>query len=188
MHCIPAKINSIEMDNEISIKKIETNGARWFAITTKYKHEKKVNKLLLGKGHECYLPLYNKLSYWKDRKKKIPTPLFNCYLFVNIDIKTKMDILQTDGVLHFVSFENHPVPIPNDQIETIKNILKENRKIESHHTYTKGQKVKVLAGALKGVEGYYQKKKDQSRLLIALETLNQMIAVEINADEVAPIA
>lgn len=175
------------MENVNLLKDKNKEGFQWFVVTTKYQHEKKVDQLLKGKGHNSYLPLYNKLSYWKDRKKKIQTPLFHCYLFVNINPKTKMDILQTNGVIHFVSFDNKPVPIPDCQIELIKNLLNEDRKIEAEFKFVEGQQVKVVYGPLKGAVGVFQKVKDKSRLLITLETLNRTIAVEINADEIVPV-
>lgn len=159
----------------------------WFAITTRYKHEKKVHELLNCKGYTCYLPLYNKISYWKDRKKKIQQPLFNCYLFVNIDLRYKTEILETSGVVKFVSFSHGPVPIPENQIELIKSLLDKDRKIEANYSFAKGQKVKVIHGPFKGLDGMFFDTKDESRLVITLDSLNQSIAVEINADEIVPM-
>jgi len=48
----------------------ETNGARWYAIRTRARHEKQVRDRLESQGIEQLLPTVIKLSQWKDRKKK----------------------------------------------------------------------------------------------------------------------
>lgn len=166
---------------------ISKSKKKWYALTTRYKFEKKVSEKLLQKGYESFLPLCDKISIWSDRKKKIKVPLFSCYVFIKLDLKYKINILQTPGVINFVSFENRPVPIPEPQISLVKNLLDDNREIKTVFNFVKGQKVKVIHGLLSGQEGFYSNSKDKSRLIIQLDTINQSIAVEINADEIVPV-
>jgi transcription antitermination factor NusG len=160
---------------------------QWFALITKYRHEKNVNALLSEKGYDSYLPLCDQIRYWSDRKKKVKVPLFNCYLFVNIDLKDRIPVLQTEGVVRFVSFENRPASIPDYQIEWIKNLLNGQRKIEATTDFFEGQKVRVVYGPLYGMEGIYIKNRSRSRLLINLDGILQSLIVEINADEIVPL-
>ena len=46
----------------------------WYAVTTKSRHEKVVAEQLWQKGIECFLPLREVLSKWKDRYKKVQFP------------------------------------------------------------------------------------------------------------------
>ncbi len=160
---------------------------QWFALTTRYKHEKKVNSLLEAKGYLSYLPLNQQVRFWKDRVVKVKLPLFNCYIFVFTDLKKRVDILKTQGVIRFVSFDEGPVPIPESQINLIRRLLSTQRHVELTDKYKPGTKVKVIRGPLKGVEGTYLKSKDQSKLILAMECLNQNMAVEISAQEVQPL-
>ena len=48
----------------------QTNGACWYAIRTRARHEKQVRDRLESQGIEQLLPTVIKLSQWKDRKKK----------------------------------------------------------------------------------------------------------------------
>jgi transcription antitermination factor NusG len=90
-------------------------------------------------------------------------------------------------VLRFVSFENKPAPIPDYQIEWIKNLLNGQRKIEATNDFFEGQKVRVVCGPLYGMEGIYIKNRSRSRLLINLDGILQSLIVEINADEIVPL-
>jgi len=159
---------------------------KWYALTTKYRFEKKVNEKLNRKGYESYLPMYDKIANWSDRKKKLKVPLFSGYVFIRLNLKYKIDILQTPGVINFVSFENQPVSIPDDQIKLVKNLISKKHEVKAIYNFVKGQKVKVIHGLLRGHEGFYTDSKNGSRLTIRLDSVCQSIAVEINADEIIP--
>ncbi|MBM4277986.1 MAG: antitermination protein NusG, partial [Deltaproteobacteria bacterium] len=53
----------------------------WYAIYTQSRHEQKVNDRMLKKKIETFLPLIEKWSRRKDRRKRIHLPLFPGYLF-----------------------------------------------------------------------------------------------------------
>ncbi len=66
----------------------------WYAVTTKSRHEKVVAEQLWQKDIECFLPLREVLSKWKDRYKKVQFPLFPGYLFVHAPSQwRRVDIL-----------------------------------------------------------------------------------------------
>ena len=48
----------------------------WYAVTTRSRHEKVVAEQLWQKEIECFLPLHEVVSKWKDRFKKVQFPLF----------------------------------------------------------------------------------------------------------------
>ena len=64
---------------------MSTNEKKWYALYTRYRHEKRVESQLLQKGIETYLPMRKILRKWSDRKKWITEPLFNCYVFIYSD-------------------------------------------------------------------------------------------------------
>lgn len=159
----------------------------WYALTTRHRHEKKVNERLLQKGITSYLPLVTSIRYWSDRKKKLKEPLFSCYIFVKLALKERLSVLQTDGAVRLVSFNNVPVPIPESQIDSIRQVLMEMLPLQKADYWTIGQHVEVIYGPLKGAQGILQKIKGQSRLIIAIDGIRQAISVEIDADVLRPI-
>jgi len=161
--------------------------AHWYALTTRYHHEKRVNGLLQLKRVNSYLPLYLSYHQWSDRKKKVSEPLFSCYVFVKIALKDRLPVLQTEGVIRLVSFNHVPVLIPERQIDSIRQLLRETVSIEKVNYLAVGQYVEVIEGPLKGVQGILQKIKDQTKLVITIDALCQAVAVEIDACLVRPI-
>lgn len=157
------------------------NELHWYALTTRNRHEKKVHERLQQKGIISYLPLYTTVRQWSDRKKKVTEVLFSCYVFVRIALKDRIPILQTDGAARLVTFNQKPVPIPEDQIEAIRHLLKEKMPMEIVNNWTKGQHIEVVNGPLVGLKGILEKVKGQSRLVIAIDAIRQAISVDIDS-------
>lgn len=101
----------------------------WYAVYTHAKWEKKVATLLTRKNIENYCPLNRVLRQWSDRKKIMYEPLFTCYVFVRITDKEHLSVLQTEGVLNYVSWQGKPAVIRDVEIEAIKNFLLEYRSV-----------------------------------------------------------
>ncbi|MCB0292804.1 MAG: antitermination protein NusG, partial [Calditrichaeota bacterium] len=76
----------------------------WYALYTRPRHEKKVFDQLQEKRIEAFLPLTKELRQWKDRRRWVETPLFTGYVFINIDLRFRLEALQTYGVVRLVSF------------------------------------------------------------------------------------
>jgi len=84
----------------------------WYAVTTRSRHEKVVAEQLWQKEIECFLPLREVISKWKDRKKKVQFPLFPGYLFVHVPIQERrVDILKVPSVVRIIEFNGKPVAI-----------------------------------------------------------------------------
>lgn len=160
---------------------------RWYALYTRPRHEKRVDRQLKQKGIESYLPLRKELRQWSDRKRWVEEPLFRCYVFVRIPLQDYILALQTHGVVRMVSFNGRPAPIPDEQIEAVRRILEEIRTVEPVSYLVIGQRVEVIKGPLAGIRGVLIQKRNQNRLVIAIDSIRQAISIEINADEVKPV-
>lgn len=73
---------------------------------------------------EVFLPLHEKVSQWKDRKKMIQVPLFPGYLFVHVPLKDRrLDILKVNSVVRIIGFNSQPVWINEEQIQAVKTLV-----------------------------------------------------------------
>lgn len=126
---------------------------------------------------------------WKDRYKKVEVPLFTCYLFAQFarDTPSRQAVLKTPGVVRIVGFGSRDAPVPDEQIEAIRRVLESDAHIEKHRYLSVGQRVKVISGALAGVEGILKRVKGANRLVIAVEPIRQAVAVELSGYEVVPV-
>lgn len=103
---------------------------RWYALYTKPRWEKKVAELLDSKKIENYCPLQKSERTWSDRKKIILEPLFKSYVLVRLAPKAHIPVLQTDGVIGFVTFQGKPAVIRDEEIDTVKQFLKDYEHVQ----------------------------------------------------------
>ena len=95
----------------------------WFALWTRSRHEQVVREQLERKHIEAFLPTVTRWSRWKDRKKKIDWPLFPGYCFARFDARQRLPVLKCTGVVNIVSFEGEPAPIPEHEIDGIRQLV-----------------------------------------------------------------
>jgi len=152
----------------------------WYALYTKPRWEKKVSALLDEKKIENYLPLQKVLKQWSDRKKWIQEPLFRSYIFVHISTDEHLPTLQTAGVVRFVAFERKAVVIPPVQIEAIKTYVQTGEDMITETPDVKtGDRVVVIKGSLKGLEGKLVQISNKKRLRIMIEGIQQSLHIKV---------
>ncbi len=168
---------------------METSGLhpRWYALYLRSRYEKLAHAELLEKGKESFLPLIEEVRVWSDRKKRIQMPLFRGYLFVRTDLRDRISILQTDGVLHFVGIRSVPSPIPDEQISWIRIVIAYPQRVKREPALAAGDRVRVIAGPFAGIEGVVTMVKGSARLVINLEAIAQAISVDVEPGIVKPI-
>lgn len=163
----------------------------WYAVYTKSRHEGRVNDRLQRKEFETFFPLIEQWSRRKDRRKKILVPLFPGYVFVRslMDPEHHVEILKTDSVVRVLGNNGHPIPIPDPQIWAIESMMKAGVVVERHPYLTEGMRVRVVNGPLMGVEGILvETRPSKNRLVVSVDLLKQSASLEIERDDVEPIA
>lgn len=95
----------------------------WYVVYTKPKWEKKVAEKLNEIGIECYCPLITQIKQWTDRKKKIEVPLFNSYVFVQLEDTDRSSVFQVSGVVRFLFWLGKPAIVRDEEIKIIKTSL-----------------------------------------------------------------
>jgi len=161
-------------------KNTSTKIKKWYAIYTKSRNEKMVHVNLEAKGIEVYLPLLKILKQWSDRKKWVEIPLFRSYIFVHIYDKNYLDVLQTDGVVRFVTFRNERIPIPENQIDAVRSYLEEDDPINIENLeYLPGDRVEVCRGPLRGLLGVLIEVKGKQRVMVEIESIGQRLILNL---------
>lgn len=153
--------------------------ARWYALYTCPRHEKIVQQQLNGKAIECYLPLYQTLRRWNDRKALIDFPLFPGYLFVRIPLSTRLRVLTVPGVVRIVSFNGKPASLSDEEIRTLKASAGLHA-AEPYPYLAAGKRVRVASGPLKGLEGVVVRRKNKLRAVVSIHSIMQSYAVELD--------
>jgi transcription antitermination factor NusG len=165
----------------------ETHAASpWWAVYTRHQHEKTVAEMLVAKGFEVFLPLYESTRRWKDRRMVLSLPLFPCYVFVRGGLDRKLQVVTTPGI-HMILYRGEQVAIvPSQEIEAIQRVVDGPCQIEPYPFLKCGKRVRVVRGSLEGVEGILVRKKNLFRLVLSVDMLAQSVAVEVHASDVEP--
>ena len=160
----------------------------WYAVYTRSRGEKKLTELLISEGYLAYIPLVKTLRQWSDRKKRVEIPLIPSYVFVKVSNREYYDVLNTPGVVAYVSFEGKAAPIRESQIEAMRKAVDGNMNVKlTHESINQGQKVKIIAGPMKGAEGEYIETKHKSNFIINLDNIGFTLKVEVNALDVVKL-
>ena len=156
--------------------------ARWFAAYTNSRAEKKVLAELQKQDIEAYLPRQRKLRQWSDRRKWVEEPLLRCYIFVKIDMNDYYRVLNTRGVVRFITFEGRAVPIPENQIDVLRKLVATEADVEvTAESFSAGDRVRVVSGPLHGLEGEMVDHRGNRRVMIRIDHIGQQLLVSVPA-------
>jgi transcription elongation factor/antiterminator RfaH len=160
----------------------------WYAVYTKPRHERKVNVHLLREGITTFLPEVERWSRRKDRKKRVFSPIFPGYLFINTELNngSRLKVIKTRGVVRILGNKGIPTAIPEHQIEAIQKVIDGRKAISTYPYLKKGQIVRVIGGPLEGLEGIFISEKGKGKLIISVEILQRSVAVAIEEADVKP--
>lgn len=162
----------------------------WYAVYTQSRHEQKVYERLFNKNIEAFLPLIERWSRRKDRRKRINVPLFPGYLFVrtSMDAYTHLEILKTNSVVRILGNDGKPTPIPDEQIFAVQALIKNGITATPCPYLKEGMRVRVVNGPLVGIEGILLKTQHKKhRLILSVDMLKESVSVEIDELDVEPI-
>ena len=106
---------SMTVTPRLVINHLEEVESKWFAVYTRFKQEKMVQKRLREKGIETYLPLTRKFRKYDKRLLHFDVPLISCYVFTKITRKEYVPVLETEGVVKFIKFAENLISIPEDE-------------------------------------------------------------------------
>lgn len=137
---------------------------QWYVGIVPSKHEKKVADRLSLDGYETYVASQPRFRvYSSGRKKWVTQVLIHSKIFIKCTDKERHLILKNPEVLRFMTNPSSAkdsghralAVIPNREIETLKFMLGQSEFPVSFQELklVNGDKVKIIRGSLKGLEG-----------------------------------
>jgi transcription antitermination factor NusG len=184
---LPGHLESIHTrvaSGELSVAHLEP---LWYVAQTCSRHEKRVALQLNARGIESFLPLYETVSRWKDRRVRIQLPLFPGYVFVRVALRERLRALEIPSVARLVGFGGLPVPLPDHEMEAMQNGLAGHFRAEPHPYLTVGRRVRINFGPLAGLQGILLRKKGSYRFVLSVELIQRSIAVDVDGADIVPI-
>ncbi len=158
----------------------------WYSLHTRSRFENVVYDRLSKKSFEAFLPKIKVKSKRRDRNAMINVPLFPGYIFVRTDLRPieHLEILKTIGAVRLLGNRKCPVPVPDENIDSLKIMVNCDATVVTGNIINKGEKVIVVYGPFAGLTGIFVRYKGQGSVVVNIDTLGQSASVEINQEDI----
>jgi len=146
-----------------------------------------VARYLEYRGLNYFLPVYRSVRRWKDRRKELDMALFPGYVFVNLNLRDRLGVLQAPGVVQFVTFQGQPAVVPDSEIRALESSMSAGLRPQPHPYLCQGARVRVKRGLLVGVEGIMIRRKERFRLVLSIDLIMRSVVLEVDEADVEPL-
>lgn len=159
---------------------------QWYAVYTRSRHEKSAADLLRRRQIETFLPLYETVRRWKNGDHRVQLPLFPGYAFVRIELRERLRVLKVPGIVRVVGFDGQPIPVADEEVESLRRALSAGVKAVPHPYLTVGRRARITAGPLAGREGILVRRKDAVCVVLSIDLVQRSVLVHLEADALEP--
>ena len=159
----------------------------WYAVRVRSNYERVAATHLRERGYEEFSPSYQVERRWSDRTKTIEQFLFPGYVFTRLNPHNRLLVVTAPGVVGLVGFGKSPAPIPDQEIESIRTMVRSGLLMKPWPFLEVGQRVLIERGPLSGVEGILQQVKAKFRLVVSISLLHRSVSAEVDRTWVRPV-
>lgn len=157
----------------------------WWVAHTKSRNEKALAWQLVQKQICYFLPMSWKISRKSSRPFRSLMPVFPGYLFFCGTEQDRLEVLKTNRTANILTVRNQPQLV--QELLPIEKALQSGQIVVSHEYLQVGQRCRVIAGPLMGVEGLIVQTPKKAKLVLQVQMLGQAASVEIDMDMVERI-
>ncbi|HEY2115695.1 MAG TPA: UpxY family transcription antiterminator [Candidatus Angelobacter sp.] len=162
---------------------------QWYVLFVRSNQEKRVVQHLASRSIEHFLPLWESVRHWQDRKVKLLKPLFPGYVFVRLSLVDRLNALRVPNVLNLVGTKNAPAIVSDEEIGWIKTGLAYGQ--AEPYPYLQdlkaGQVVLIKAGAMNGLKGTLVGIQNSTRVLVRINSISRAFAVEVEGSDLSVV-
>lgn len=161
----------------------------WLVMRTRSRHEAVVRDHLEGQGIQCYLPKAKAARTAMRPGPAVRTaasdhgPLFPGYVFVKPRSEQFTNLKYIRGSCGLICFNGRPASVGEKEVESIRIMTDSASKLTVDSQFLPGEKVTVISGPLRGIEGELVRVKNVNRLVLNILILGQAVSMEIGASE-----
>jgi transcriptional antiterminator RfaH len=159
----------------------------WYLVHTKPRQEGIALENLQRQGYACYLPVLPVEKVRKGQMVLLEEPLFPRYLFIQLGLgleaKSWSPIRSTLGVSTLVRFGMEPAKVDSELIDALRAHESEIKQ-SPQKLFEVGQKVVVTHGPFAGVEGIFQMRDGQQRVMVLIELMSKSVPLKVDLTEI----
>lgn len=157
----------------------------WWVAHIKSRNEKALAHDLVHKEISYFLPMSWKVHRIRGRKVRALLPLFGGYMFFCGEENQRLEVLRTNRVANILEVKNREKFV--SELLKIEQALRAGVDLTPHKYLKTGQRCRVTAGPLAGLEGIVLQTKAITRLVLQVDMLGQAASVEIDLDSIETI-
>lgn len=151
---------------------------RWVVFHTKARQEKAFARQLVGMDVPFFLPLIAKQNLISGRKVTSHVPVFGGYIFLFVTEEERVRALTTNRTTTMLEVEDQPRLV--EDLRNVVQLIKADAPLTVESRLVVGQKVRIKAGPMEGLEGVIEKRRGQSVLYVCVAMLQQSASMEID--------
>jgi transcription antitermination factor NusG len=153
----------------------------WFVVHTRPRCEKKLVQYCEEKDIATTLPCYRAVHKYRGKTVVFLKPLFPGYVFLQMATTDRQKVYQSKYVANLLDvFEQAQFA---HQLTDILRALDTGLEVRLAPRIGEGNWVRIKAGALRGLEGWVEKRYGMTTVLLRLDFIGQAAAVKVQADE-----
>lgn len=157
----------------------------WWCLYTISRREKELMRRLAASSIAHYGPIVAKRT--RSPAGRIRTsyvPLFSNYVFLFATVEQRQLAMKSDCISQWT-------PIPDAErlvtdLRQIQRLVREDLPLTVESKIGAGDKVRIKAGPFLGIEGVVIRREGKTRLLVAVEYLNQGVSMDIDQALIEP--
>jgi len=139
----------------------------------------------MGKNISYFLPMTWKVQRRSNRTIRSLLPLFGGYLFFCGGENQRVETLRTNRVANIIEVKDQETLL--NELVQFEQALRAGAPLTPYKYIRAGQRCRVIAGPLFGLEGIVVKTKNVMRLVLQIDMLGQAASVEIDIDMIEVI-
>lgn len=152
----------------------------WYALKVRTRSEPVATASLQSRGFDPYAPTYKMERQYCDRKKAVSLPVFPGYLFCRFDAVFRSQVLNCLAVQSILGFHGVPSVVPDEQIDAVRRALAAGATPSPFLRV--GQRVRILRGAMEGVEGVLIRHGGTDEVIVSVDLLQRSVSLRIDSD------
>jgi transcription termination/antitermination protein NusG len=117
-----------------------------------------------------------------DGRRNIEEKFFPGYAFVHFDLVNRLIALSIPQVVAILGAGPRMEAIPDAEIEAVQQLVTAPQTIHPCPYVAAGDRVRVEAGPLRGLEGYVSYERGSARVVVSVTMLARSIAADVDRD------
>jgi transcription antitermination factor NusG len=156
----------------------EPSDRRWWVLYTKVNQEKAIARHLFGRQIPFYLPMAPKQGVARARPTLSQAPVFAGYVFLFGNEEERVASLTTNRVSRVLAVDDED-RLSHD-LRQLHRMISSGVPLTVERRLAPGDRVRVRVGPLMGLEGTVLRRHGSTRLLVAIDFLQQGASVDID--------